>query len=163
MEERKYVCDRKFEGNELIVRQKVCGKTTFVQKLTINNLFGELKEVEWISKVKLSPFREAKTETCFSTNVRFHYPNNVSEFDNILSTLQKKQVLNKDIDSDSVENDNENKWGKIKMDKVIVMNDISGLADKLGEFSSFLTVLRNLDTSAFVYFIFYTRKKQTGE
>ena len=89
MKEKKYVYDRKFEWNVLIVGQTGCDKTTFVQKPGVINLFGKFKEVEWISKVELSLTREAKIESYFSANVRFHYPNNISEFEDILSTLQK--------------------------------------------------------------------------
>ena len=31
-----------------------CGKTTFAQNLGKNNLFGDIKEVYWISKIGLS-------------------------------------------------------------------------------------------------------------
>ena len=36
-----YTYDAKFEGNILAVGQTGCGKTTFIQKLAKNNLFGE--------------------------------------------------------------------------------------------------------------------------
>ena len=36
------------------------GKTTFVQNLGKNKLFGETKEVYWISKIELSKDRERK-------------------------------------------------------------------------------------------------------
>ena len=42
----KYKYDGKFSGNILVVGQTGCGKTTFVQKLAINNMLGNLKEVE---------------------------------------------------------------------------------------------------------------------
>ena len=35
-----YTYDVKFEGNILVVGQTGCGKTTFIQKLAKNNLFG---------------------------------------------------------------------------------------------------------------------------
>ena len=40
------------------------------------------------------------------------------------------------------------------MDKLIVMDNVCGLADKSGEFSSFLTVARKFGYSCF-YFSFY--------
>ena len=45
MDEINYICDAKFEGNILTVARTGCGKTTFVQNLGKNRMFGELKEV----------------------------------------------------------------------------------------------------------------------
>ena len=53
-----YSYDEKFEGNVLIVGQTGCGKTTFIQNIAKNNLFSELKEIFWISKIPLSMERE---------------------------------------------------------------------------------------------------------
>lgn len=54
----KYKYDGKFSGNILVVGQTGCGKTTFVQKLAINNMLGNLKEVEQILKTELSKDKE---------------------------------------------------------------------------------------------------------
>ena len=60
-----YSYDGKFEGNILIVGQTGCGKATSIQKIAKNNLFGELKEIFWISKIPLSAKREKNISTCF--------------------------------------------------------------------------------------------------
>ena len=39
-----YIYNGKFSGNILIVGRSECGKTTFVQKLALNNFFGNLKK-----------------------------------------------------------------------------------------------------------------------
>ena len=49
--------DRKFEGNTLTVGSAGCSKTTFVQNLGKNKLFGDIKEVHLISKIELSKER----------------------------------------------------------------------------------------------------------
>ena len=60
MEEQKqyrehYTYDGKFTGNILVVGRTGCGKTTFIQKLGRNKLFGnDLAEVSWVSKIILS-------------------------------------------------------------------------------------------------------------
>ena len=53
-----YSYNGKFEGNILIVGRTGCGKTTFIQKLGKNKLFGnDLFEVFWVSKIVLSKDR----------------------------------------------------------------------------------------------------------
>ena len=46
--------DGRFPGNILVIGQTGCDKTTFVQNLAINSMFGDLKKVDWISKIELS-------------------------------------------------------------------------------------------------------------
>lgn len=65
------MCNGRLEENILVVGQRECWKTTFIQKLAINNLFGNLKSVERISQIKLSKAREAEIESCFK--VKSHY------------------------------------------------------------------------------------------
>ena len=55
MDEIEHTYDGKFEGNILLVGRTASGKTTFVQNLGKNNLFGDISEVYWISK---SPFQK---------------------------------------------------------------------------------------------------------
>ena len=50
MNEMNYSYDAKFEGNISIVGRTGHGKTTFVQNLGKNKMFGEIKEVIWVSK-----------------------------------------------------------------------------------------------------------------
>ena len=40
-----YTYDDKFEDNILVVGQTECGKTTFIQKLAKNKLFGKFNEI----------------------------------------------------------------------------------------------------------------------
>ena len=50
--ENEYNYDGKFHGNILVVGRTGCGKTTFIQKLGKNKLFGsELTDVFWVSKI----------------------------------------------------------------------------------------------------------------
>ena len=65
MEEERYVYNRRYEGNILVLGQTEYGKTCFVQRLAVNNVFGKLKEVEWISVIDLKKPREAEIESCF--------------------------------------------------------------------------------------------------
>ena len=38
-----------FYGNLLVVGRTGCGKTTFFEKLGLNNIFGDITKTEWIS------------------------------------------------------------------------------------------------------------------
>ena len=58
MDEVNYSYEGKFEGNILIVGRTGCGETTLVQNLGKNKLFGDIKEVYWISKIELPNERE---------------------------------------------------------------------------------------------------------
>ena len=58
--EMNYSFDAKFEGNILVVAGTGCGKTMSVQILGKNKMFGEMKEVSWLSKMLLSREREKK-------------------------------------------------------------------------------------------------------
>ena len=49
--------DGKFCGNMLVVGQTRCRKTSFVQNLRKNEIFGDITSVDWISKIELSENR----------------------------------------------------------------------------------------------------------
>ena len=94
MDEVNYTYNQKFEGKILIVGRNGCGKTTFVQNLGKNNLFGDIKEVYWISKIELSKEREENIRDCFKDQtVGFDYPINVKEFIDLLKIYQRKKKL----------------------------------------------------------------------
>ena len=76
-----YFYDAKFEGNILIVGQTGCGKTTFVQNLPKNKMFGSINDVCWLSKISLSGDIEENIGDCFDLHLDFKYPKNFEEFD----------------------------------------------------------------------------------
>ena len=98
-----------------------------------NKLFGDVKEVYWISKIELSQDREDNVRDCFSYQVvKFDYPSNVEEFDDLIEMyrLRKAEYIENELGENMV------------LNKLIVMDDGSGLADKSDEFADFLTVSR---------------------
>ena len=93
-----YTYDAKFEGHILVVGRTGCGKTTFVQNLGKNRLFGDIKEVYWVSKIEPSTDRAHKIRDCFrGQNVDFKYPADVNEFDDLLEIYQRKKKIMKII------------------------------------------------------------------
>ena len=85
MDEKKYTFDGKFEGNILIVGRTSCGKTTFVQNLGKNKLFGNISTVFWLSKISLSQEREDRIRDCFNNQEVFSdYPQNIDDFNYLI-------------------------------------------------------------------------------
>ena len=86
-----YNYDTKFEGNILVVGRTGCGKRTFVQNLEKNKMFGNLKEVIWVSKILLSKDWEKQIKNCFvDEKVDFKYVE-FDEFDDLLQHIQKRK------------------------------------------------------------------------
>ena len=148
-----------FIGNILILGRTECGKTTFIQNLAINDFFGELKIVKWVSGIRLSKKREAEIESNFNCEVNFTYPNDKYEL------ADKIEEYKLESDSQNDENDEENyqnvnTFGENKKrDKLIVFDNVSGLADDSKKFASFLTVARKYNYSCiYAFHTIYTEK-----
>ena len=123
-----YTYDGQFIGNILLVGRTGCVKTSFIQKLGRNNLFGKkIRDVYWISKIALSSKREDNIKESFiDRKVHFSYPEDLDEFNYLIELLSQNK-------SEYIENDlGEN----IEMNKLIIMDNVSGLADKSQEFSN---------------------------
>ena len=112
-----------------------------------NKLFGQIKDVRWLKKFVLSKEREKNIKSTFDVSVNFVYSRNISELGLLIKNFQR----NKKFDDD----DNKNVIGESnKYNRFIVMDDISGLADKSNDFESFLTVSRKFNFS--VVYVFHT-------
>ena len=141
-----YIYNGKFEGNILVVGRTGCGKTGFVQKLAVNKFFGELVKAEWVSYIKLDKQREAELQSCFDTELDFYYPSNKEQFESLLEHFKKKsETSDQDIYSDGDFNVNSLSYGenydeKSQRNRLIVMDDVSGLADLSIKFANFLTI-----------------------
>ena len=142
--------DGTFNGNMLVVGQ-TRGKTSFVQKLGNNKIFGSIDSVDWISKIELSEAREHQIRESFCyASVEFHYPNDVGDIQTILELLKdNKSDVNINI---SAEVDDLEIGEKDVFDRLIVIDRVSGLADKSNEFCSFLTVSRKYRYSCIYIF-----------
>ena len=153
-----------FTNNILVLGQIGCGKTSFVQSLGKNKIFGsDLLGVDWVSKINLTKNREDEIRQCFTyTNVDFPYPNDVKELNLFIETFQKEIYdENKNVDSDcKISGDNCNIFGENKkFDRLIVMDDVSGLADKSKNFVNFLTVSRKFGyICLYIFHIIYPTK-----
>ena len=158
-----YMYDAKFSGNILIVRRKGCRKTYFTQKLATNSFFGQLKKVEWVSYIELKAERKAENESCFSCDVEFHYPKRLEKFADLLEDFKARLNTARAIDTYSLDEDNDivnSGFGeKTNRDRLIVMDDVSGLADESKKFASFLTVARKFNyTCVYIFHTIYPEK-----
>ena len=139
----KYIYGGKFQGNILIVGRTGCGKTTFMQKLALNNFFGKIKKAEWILYIPLTAKREAETQSNFSCEVKFYCLRSIEELDDLLEEFKQKSRSDEEATSDSQSAKNISVFReKSNRDRLIVLDDVSGLADESKEFASFLTVAR---------------------
>ena len=165
----RYVYDGKFSGNILIVGRTGCGKTAFVQKLAINRFFGELNAAEWVSFIKLDKAREAEIQSCFECELDFYYPRNKEQFEELLEYFKTKSnssEIENNMNNDNINGINDvnitNYGEKSIQSRLIVMDDVSGLADLFTKFANFLTVARNLVIIVCIFFMLFIRKKQYG-
>ena len=143
----KYTYDGTFDGNILIVGRKGCGKTTFIQKLAQNKTFGNnIVNVFWVSKIYLNPEREESIRDCLvDQNVQFAYPSDIDDFNFLIDNFMSEK-------SPSV---SENNMGESpQINKLIIVDDVSGLADKSEDFSNFLSVSRKYGFSC--VYVFHT-------
>ena len=107
-----------------------------MQKLSINNFFGDIVKAEWVLSIELTPTRQAKIQSSFSCDVELHYPRTLERFDDLIEDFQLKTIE----DTDSI---NETEYGEDKNNQgLIVMDNISGLADRSNTFTSFLIVTK---------------------
>ena len=130
----------------MVVARTGCGKTTFIQNLGKNKMFGKsINLVFWVLKIKLSGEREDVIKNSFvDQTVKFVYPNNLDEFNYLMDFFMSEKIT----ESESVLGE------KMSLDKLIVMDDVSGLADRCDDFSNFLTVSRKYGFSCI--YVFHT-------
>ena len=123
-----------------------CDKTTFTQRLEKNRLFGdEITDVFWVSKIVLSTEREDFIRDSFEEQeVHFSYPHDLDDFNYLVGNfMQDKSDY---VDSELGE--------QLAITRLIIMDDVSGLADKSEEFSNFMTVSRKYGFSCL--YVFHT-------
>ena len=121
-----------------------CGKTTFIQNLGKNRMFGnDIIEVFWVSKFFLNKDREDSIRDSFQDQkVHFSYPQDAHDFNYLIENFMQ-------VKADYIDND----MGELPVVNRLIILDVSGLADK-SEFSNFLTVTRKYGFSCL--YVFHT-------
>ena len=85
-----YTYDSNFNVNVVIVGQTGCRETTFIQNLA-KKMFGNLKDIFWLSKKVFSRDREQNISSYFDVKVNFKYLQTLDEFNMELVVVQKKK------------------------------------------------------------------------
>ena len=127
-----------FMVKNLVLGRTGCVKTTFLEKLGLNNFFGNIIKTEWISGIKIDKKGEAEIQSYFSNKTEVHVAKEQDELDSLIETfkLRSREEWN---DNDNVNYSfGENK----KLNWLIIMDNVSGVADTSKKFANFLLVSR---------------------
>ena len=102
-----------------------------------------------MSFIKLDKATEAEIQSCFECELDFYYPRNKEQFEELLEYFKTKS--NSSEIENNMNNDNSNDINDVNIvnygeksirSRLIVMDDVSGLADLSTKFANFLTVAR---------------------
>ena len=91
--------DGKIYGNLLFLGSSASEKTTIVQEMVSNSMFGKLKVAQWISAAKLSKQRHAETDSCFELKVEFYNPRDWYYFKKTSGNLYRGKLEKNKIDA----------------------------------------------------------------
>ena len=127
-------------SNILVLGSSSCGKTSLVQEAATSSMFGKLEKVHWISGIELQREREGEKESCFESEIEFYYPKDQDAFCKVIN----------DLDNLYLENQEKNYVKKLEsalgertvLDNLVVLDDVSALADKSHSLVNFLTYCR---------------------
>ena len=97
------IYDGQFYGNILVAGRTGCGKTTFLEKLGLNNFFGNIIKTEWISGIDIDKKREAEIQSYFSNETEVHVAKEQDELDSLIETF-KLRYVKKQIDDNNINN-----------------------------------------------------------
>ena len=81
-----------FMGNILIVGRTNCGKTMFIEKLGLNNFFGNIVKTEWVSGIAIDKKREAEIQSYFKNETEVHVAEDQDKFDSLLILSNKDHM-----------------------------------------------------------------------
>ena len=110
-----------------------------------------------MSYIQLNKTREAEIQSCFSCDIEFHYPKDKDHFDNILGEIKlRSKNSSSNIDTSSLNSSYED---NVKRDLLIVLDDVSGLADTSKKISSFLNIARKFKYNCvYIFHTIHTKK-----
>ena len=81
-----------FMGNILIVGRTNCSKTMFIEKLGLNNFFGNIVKTEWVSGIAIDKKREAEIQSYFKNETEVHVAEDQDKLDSLLILSNKDHM-----------------------------------------------------------------------
>ena len=124
-------------------------KNIFYRETSNKYFFGNFKKAEWVSYIILTREKETEIESCFQCEVEFHSPQDQVALSDLIEEFKNRSSKN------SSENNLNNIFNeKTVRDRLIIMDDVSGLANESKKFAAFLTVTRRYNYSC--VYIFHT-------
>ena len=81
-----------FMGNILIVGRTNCGTTMFIEKLGLNNFFGNIVKTEWVSGIAIDKKREAEIQSYFKNETEVHVAEDQDKLDSLLILSNKDHM-----------------------------------------------------------------------
>ena len=130
-------------------------KTTFLEKLGLNNFFRKIVKADWISGIDIDKKREAKIQSYFSNETEVHVAKEQDELDSLIETFKLRSREETTEDNVNI-SFGENK----KLDQLIILDDVSGVADISKKMQQFL---ENLVTIASMYFTLLFQQVKFGK
>ena len=97
-------------------------------------MFGKVEGVHWISQVGLCKEREAEINSCFEPKVEFYQP--LDEYDLKKTFTDLENLYKERVEKNKIAQSEGSGMGE----RLIVLYDVSGLADKSPSFVTFMTV-----------------------
>ena len=92
-----------FNGIILVAGRTVCGKTTFLEKLGLNNFLDNIIKTKWTSGIDIDKRREAEIQSYFSNETEVHVAKGQDELDSLIETF-KLRSRKESNDNDNVNN-----------------------------------------------------------
>ena len=136
--------DGKISGNVLLHGSTCSGKTTLAREMASNSMFGELREVYWISKLQPPKQREGEIDSCFTSKVKYFNLQDDEDLEKTFDDLENiyRQRVEKMTYSHESNNVSNCMGEHVKRDSLVISDDIRGLADRSKYFFTFMTTCR---------------------
>ena len=138
--------DGKIYGNLLFLGSSASEKTTIVQEMVSNSMFGKLEVAQWISAAKLSKERQAETDSCFELKVEFYNPRDWYYLKKTSENLYRGKLEKNKIDAGRGGN---GKREYVERDNLITLDDVIRLAERSHSFVTFLSTCRKFGYCVF--------------
>ena len=72
----------------MVVGHTGCGKTIFLEKLGLNNFFGDILKTERISGIEIDKQREVEIQSFFSNETEVHVAKEQDELDSLIEAFK---------------------------------------------------------------------------